>query len=221
MSLRVYISGPISSGGRRTDPEAIDAYCKVAAAEAQRLITWGYSILWPHGTVWMERLTGVRNDHDRWVENDIPWVLQAEAVLRIAGDSAGADAECEAARKAGIPVFDSVEELLEGIDDSPALKAHALVNGARQKNYGHPIDDFSRTAQMWSALFGVEVTAEHVALAMACVKISRLVQTPDHYDSIVDLAGYGETLHKVVKERKCRGSLASPPSRLLGTDGRS
>jgi hypothetical protein len=81
-------------------------------------------------------------------------------------------------------------------------RANKLVGGDRQNVYGHPLTDFSRTAKLWSAILGVEVTAEQVALCMMLVKISRLCQTPDHIDSIVDIAGYALTYEMVVEKRK-------------------
>jgi hypothetical protein len=81
-------------------------------------------------------------------------------------------------------------------------KANLLVHGDRQKDYGHPMTDFSRTAKLWSAILGGEVTAEKVALCMMAVKISRLCQTPDHMDSVVDIAGYAGTYEMVIEKRK-------------------
>jgi hypothetical protein len=60
----------------------------------------------------------------------------------------------------------------------------------RGKVYGHPRDDFSRTAKIWSGILGIEVTPEQIALCMIGVKMSRLAQTPGHDDSILDMAGY-------------------------------
>jgi hypothetical protein len=40
-------------------------------------------------------------------------------------------------------------------------------------------------------VFGQTVTPEQVALAMTCLKVARLIETPDHEDSWVDIAGYG------------------------------
>ena len=80
-------------------------------------------------------------------------------------------------------------------------KAKELVNGERQGDYGHPFDDFSKTAKMWEALKpGVEFTPEDVALFMVCVKLSREVNQPKE-DNIVDAHGYLLT-YEMVKRRR-------------------
>lgn len=77
-------------------------------------------------------------------------------------------------------------------------EAQRLVHGDRGEDYGHPGDDFARTAGCWRALFGWDVAPEQVALAMVCVKLSRLVETPDKRDSVVDVAGYAEAYRMVI-----------------------
>ena len=84
---------------------------------------------------------------------------------------------------------------------SVLMEAEGLINGDRMKVYHHPMEDFSRTALIWSAIFGHEVTAEQVALCMVGVKISRLIATPGHRDSIVDGSGYFGCLAKVRNKR--------------------
>jgi hypothetical protein len=58
---------------------------------------------------------------------------------------------------------------------------------------------------------GMEVTAEDFALIMVCCKMSRLVQSPGHEDSMVDAAGYINTYFKVVTERRRREEAARQP----------
>lgn len=84
---------------------------------------------------------------------------------------------------------------------SVLLKAQELIHGARNQDYGHPLDDFTRTAKIWSAILDVEVTAEQVALCMMGVKQSRLCNNPGHADSIIDIAGYAGTYEMVRDER--------------------
>lgn len=82
------------------------------------------------------------------------------------------------------------------MSDSVLLEAQGLVHGARQDAYGHPVHDFTRTAKMWSAILGVEVSASQVGLCMCAVKISRQCNRPKR-DNMVDLAGYAETVQMV------------------------
>ena len=85
--------------------------------------------------------------------------------------------------------------------ESIAQEAHRIVLGDRQEDYGPPLQDFDRTAALWAPILGCEVTAEQVALCMVQVKVSRLVNTPDHRDSIVDVAGYALTLDLIRQDR--------------------
>ena len=72
-------------------------------------------------------------------------------------------------------------------------EAESLTSGDRNKDYGHPMDDFRRVATMWSALFGTRITPEQVPLAMICMKLSRQAHKPKR-DNLVDIAGYARTL---------------------------
>ena len=82
-------------------------------------------------------------------------------------------------------------------------EANSLVHGDRGVDYGHPLDDFTKTATMWGAILGVPVTAEQVGLCMCCVKISRQLNKPKA-DNLIDLAGYAETVNMCVEERAKR-----------------
>ena len=73
-----------------------------------------------------------------------------------------------------------------------ALKiAEGLVSEKRASVYGDARLNHQRIANMWSVIFGVKVTVPRVCLAMVAVKISRLINTPDHEDSWIDICGYG------------------------------
>jgi hypothetical protein len=90
-------------------------------------------------------------------------------------------------------------------------EAKRIVHGERGENYGHPFEDFSRTAQIWSAILDMEVTPEQVALCMVGLKISREVNRPKR-DNIVDGAGYFETLDMVKEERLRRKAMEDHPA---------
>lgn len=69
----------------------------------------------------------------------------------------------------------------------------------RGRAYGHPLPNHQRIAALWSVVLEREVTPAQAALCMALVKVARLVQTPDHADSIHDLAGYAEVYRRIVE----------------------
>lgn len=94
---------------------------------------------------------------------------------------------------------------LDPVIDHPTLleEANNLIHGARGKDYGHPIIDFTKQAKMMSAATGLrnpdgsEIRPDQIPLLMICVKLSRLEQTPDHFDSMLDIAGYAGTWEMV------------------------
>lgn len=93
--------------------------------------------------------------------------------------------------------------------DSILEEAQSLVHGDRGKHYGHPFDDFTKSAMIMTAVLydklkpGETIIAEDIPLIMQGVKISREVNVPKR-DNRVDGAGYWETLDMVREERNRR-----------------
>ena len=91
--------------------------------------------------------------------------------------------------------------------ESVLVEAHGLVHGDRNASYGHPLDDYTRTSGMVSAMLAHKLkeplTAEDLILIMCQVKISRQVNKAKR-DNAVDLAGYAECLDWCIDERKAR-----------------
>ncbi len=50
--------------------------------------------------------------YDVWTLYDLEWVTACDALLRLAGESSGADCEVAEAQGCGIPVFYSMEQLI-------------------------------------------------------------------------------------------------------------
>ena len=89
----------------------------------------------------------------------------------------------------GIPIKDTIKNKK---DRKYFLKeAEKLINGPRAKEYGDASLNHQRIADMWSVIFGIKVTVSMVYLAMIALKMSRIMNTPDHEDSWVDICGYG------------------------------
>lgn len=82
-------------------------------------------------------------------------------------------------------------------------EAQRITHGDRNDDYGHPLDDFSKTAAMWTPIVGATVTPEMVALMMVCLKISRELNRPTR-DNKVDICGYAHNLEMIEQERKRR-----------------
>lgn len=86
---------------------------------------------------------------------------------------------------------------------SACLEAESLVNGERGNSYGHPLDDFTRTARIWSAILEIDITAEQVGLCMIGVKLSRECNR-HKADNLIDTCGYAEAVNKLIYERQRR-----------------
>jgi len=71
----------------------------------------------------------------------------------------------------------------------------------RGEDYGEVWLNHERIATMWSTILATEVRAEQVAMMMVAVKLARLMETPDHRDSWVDIAGYAWTGAKCVEAK--------------------
>jgi hypothetical protein len=64
----------------------------------------------------------------------------------------------------------------------------------RGRVYGDAAANMAKTAQLWSLVLGVDVTPVQCALCLIQLKVARLLVTPDHSDSAVDIAGYAAVL---------------------------
>jgi len=97
--------------------------------------------------------------------------------------------------------FRSTNSPVQGEHGETVLdEAKALIYGDRNEAYGHPADDYARTAGLWSALLGSKlrepISPGEAILCMICVKLSREAHRPKR-DNRVDLAGYAGCLQRV------------------------
>lgn len=94
--LRVYVAGPYTA-----DPEACTA---AAIAVGNALLDAGHAPFVPHLSHYWHTLHNQRGYED-WMRIDLAWLERADAVVRIPGESPGADREVELARALGIPAY--------------------------------------------------------------------------------------------------------------------
>lgn len=106
MKKKVYVAGPYT----KTDP-CINTNAAILAGN--HLLDLGYSPFIPHLSHFWHTVTP--RPYSDWIEYDKEWVAVCDAVLRLPGESSGADGEVALAKSLGIPVFHSVGDLLESV----------------------------------------------------------------------------------------------------------
>lgn len=115
LKKRIYLAGPVSRGplvhNVNQATAAFVALAKAGFAPFAPQLSVYCRPCRPHavGVVCVGTVAG--NDemsYEDWMQVDLPWVEASDAVLRLPGESVGADREVAHARERGIPVFDSV-----------------------------------------------------------------------------------------------------------------
>lgn len=129
---RIYVAGPISVG-------PLEQNIRQACEAGMELLKAGLAPLVPHLTCYMGQricrwpvatrdffksiaitltegpipeVTPAGAVPADWYATDLPWVAVSDAVLRLPGESTGADLEVGEANRLGIPVFLTVEDVL-------------------------------------------------------------------------------------------------------------
>lgn len=75
-------------------------------------------------------------------------------------------------------------------------QAHEIIHGDREQTYGDPGKNLRTIAAYWSIHLSrttgveIELTATDVCGMMILLKQARLANTPNHRDSLMDIAGY-------------------------------
>jgi hypothetical protein len=213
--MTTYISGPMTGMPNSN----YDAFCEAE----ERWCDYGYDV---HNPAREER-----NKNQPWevcMRNDLEALLKCDTMVMLNGwkRSKGARLEHAIAHRLNMVIFNDDDGMCN--NDEPYLdpdededrpltleeltiepeavtqEAHRLVTGDRRAVYGHPLDDYTKTAKIMSGILGIDVTPEQAILCMIGVKLSRLVNSPNHRDSIVDVAGYAECLDLVRQERITR-----------------
>jgi hypothetical protein len=82
--------------------------------------------------------------------------------------------------------------------------AMKTVTQERGAVYGHPLDDFRRANALTLVAAECRHPAVRHALQMICVKLARLIETPDHVDSVIDIAGYARCILMALDEEEGR-----------------
>lgn len=102
--IHVYIASPYTKG---------DVALNVARSfmMADELINHGFAPFSPLTCHFQHMM--FPQEYETWMKLDLAWIGKCDALLRLDGESSGADREVEYANKKGIPVFSSLNALLE------------------------------------------------------------------------------------------------------------
>lgn len=100
--MRVYIASPYTLGD-------VAVNVKRQIDMANQLMNRGFAPFWPLHSHFQHLVCP--RPYEDWIKVDLEWVLVCDAVLRLTGESKGADGEVKYANDHGIPVFTSVSEL--------------------------------------------------------------------------------------------------------------
>lgn len=115
-AIRVYVAGPYRGDGKQS---TVEKNIYEARKVAVRVARAGLFPITPHlNTAMFDFEDGlVATDPNFWLDNYKDLVLDCDAVLALPGESSGTRAEIEAAQKYGIPVFFTLNELLDKLCD--------------------------------------------------------------------------------------------------------
>lgn len=102
MDKHIYIAGPLTKGDSLKQ-------AKAAIAVADQVMELGCVPFVPHLCYFWDEL--YPHEYEFWMGFDLAWLHKCDGLLRIPGESMGADREVDLAHRLGIPVFDSVARL--------------------------------------------------------------------------------------------------------------
>jgi hypothetical protein len=85
--LRIYIAGPLHTSGNP------DRNVRKAIMVADQVVACGHVPFIPHLNVLWNMVTEVEYRTEQWLSYDKAWLLQCHLVIRLPGDSLGADEE--------------------------------------------------------------------------------------------------------------------------------
>jgi len=83
---------------------------------------------------------------------------------------------------------------------SDMLLDAARTIAERGRVYGDSAVNMATTARLWSTVLGFDVTGAQVALCLIQLKVARLLVTPGHVDSVLDVAGYAAVLRECMED---------------------
>ncbi len=103
-SLRIYIAGPYTHGD-------VALNVRQAMEAAVEIIDAGHVPFVPHLYHFLHCC--FPQPYEVWMRLDLRWLSCCHALLRLPGDSPGADREADVAVQMGLPIYHDVHQLLD------------------------------------------------------------------------------------------------------------
>lgn len=100
--------------------------------------------------------------------------------------------------------MDEIDEPYRTIFD----EANTIIYGDREKVYGDPGKNIRAIAGLWRAFIYakhgqvVNIQEDDVCAMMRLLKEARLMNTPDHRDSLVDICGYAGVQERIHEKKQ-------------------
>lgn len=127
--MYVYIAGPYSKGD-------VGENVRNAVLVADEVSAFGHVPYIPHLThLWHMILP---HEYEFWMDYDFEWLKKCDCLIRLSGESKGADEEVRFAKKLSIPVYDGIYEWKQEMIrekmyvydfDSPVVKKYLWKKG--------------------------------------------------------------------------------------------
>jgi|GEM_PF-825467 len=137
--MKIYVAGAYSKGD-------VAENVRTAIHEGDYVARLGHVPFIPHLTHFWHML--IPHDYEFWMSQDEQWLLSCDAILRLKGESAGADREVETAKKLGLPVYTSVFDVPKNVAQQ---SVQPTLLTARQK---------SVTCPQCGCVYGVEPASQ-------------------------------------------------------------
>lgn len=100
----IYIASPYTIGDKQTNVD-------IQRRTAHTLLDLGYCPIAPLLSHYLEELRA--RPWEEWMQMDFELIRRSDALLRLPGESKGADMEVAFAQKLGKPVYPSINDILE------------------------------------------------------------------------------------------------------------
>lgn len=107
--IKVYVASPYTIGD-------VAVNVKRQMDITNELYKYGFNVFWPLHSHFQHIVYPMPYEH--WTKIDLDWIDACDCLLRLDGESKGADSECEYAFDKGVLVFYSIDKLLRYYDET-------------------------------------------------------------------------------------------------------